>query len=156
MIKKLYLLGFLALFACSAPAPYTPAANSPEEKAIIDGVLATISPDLNNLPLSIKINDLCVYKDYAHIAFTPTKPDGSKFDYDATRYSTKNELPDDQFNDTDADAILRQVSGKWVVLAYGLRLHEPPEYMSDPANWHNNPAYRLWPKQILACSQPAK
>lgn len=151
MIKKLFPLSLLALFACSAPAPHTPAAKSSEETAIISGVLATIAPDLNNQPVAIKVNSLCVYRDYAHIAFTPTNPTGGEFNYDATHYSNKNEDPDDRFNDTDADAILRNISGKWVVLAYGLRLHEPPAYMLDPDHWQDNPAYRLWPKQILAC-----
>lgn len=152
MIKKLILLSCLFLLGCSSGKPYTPKTNSAEEAAITHGVKLAISPVLNNQPLSIKINNLCVYGDYAHIAFTPTNPQGGEFNYDNTSYAVdKNQDPEDQFNDTDADAILHRIGGVWVVVAYGLRLHEPPAYMLDPNHWQDNPVYKQWPKQILEC-----
>lgn len=154
MIKKIALVVCLLLAACSAQKPYTPKANSSEELAIVHAVKLAISPVLNNQELGVKINSLCVYDDYAHIAFTPTDPKGGEFNYDKTRYAVdKTQDPEDQFNDTDADAILHRIGGVWVVVAYGLRLHEPPAYMLDPEHWQDDPVYKQWPKQILACPQ---
>ena len=79
---------------------------------------------------------------------------GGEFNYDKTSYAVdKTQDPEDQFTDTDADAILHRIGGVWAVVVYGLHLHEPPDYMLDPNHWQNDPVYKQWPKQILACPQ---
>ena len=129
MHRKLRLLLPLLLLVSAAAATAraqdgttTPAAGSPERKAIADALRAPVERELRQ-KVVFKIDDLKLKDGWAFLRGVPQRPDGGGVDYSSTRY--KQAVKDGVFDDGIV-ALLRKKAGKWQVVKYVIGATDVP------------------------------
>ena len=127
MKRKLRLLLPLLLLVSAATAraqtaTTTPAAGSPERKAIADALRAPVERELRQ-KVVFKIDELKLKDGWAFLRGVPQKPGGGEVDYGATPY--KQRIDDGVFDDGIV-ALLRRKAGKWQVVKYVIGATDVP------------------------------
>ena len=126
-IKLRLLLSLLLLISAAAAAraqtgATTPAAGSPERKAITDALRAPVERELKQ-KVVFKIEALKLKDGWAFLRGVPQKPGGGEVDYGATPY--KQRIDDGVFDDGIV-ALLRRKAGKWQVVKYVIGATDVP------------------------------
>ena len=128
MPRKLRLLLPLLILVTAAPfvraqdGTTTPAAGSPERKAIADALRAPVERELKQKVI-FKIESLKLKGDWAFLRGVPQRPDGGEVNYDSTPY--KQRIEDGVFDD-GVVALLRKRAGKWQVVKYVIGATDVP------------------------------
>jgi hypothetical protein len=125
MSKLSLLIAFVLLAAATARAQdgtTTPAAGSPERKAIADALRAPVERELKQKVI-FKIDHLKLKDGWAFLRGVPQKPDGGEVDYDSTPYGQR--VKDGVFDDGIV-ALLRKRAGKWQVVKYVIGATDVP------------------------------
>jgi hypothetical protein len=102
-----------------APAqsgPYTPAAGSPERKAIMESLRAPVERELKKRVV-FKVDHLKVQSGWAFVRGVPEQPGGKAMDYRGTVYQ---EAIDEGVFDDWFCALLRKQGSKWKVVVYNI------------------------------------
>ncbi|HVG33307.1 MAG TPA: DUF3828 domain-containing protein [Pyrinomonadaceae bacterium] len=96
--------------------PHTPAAQTPERKAITDALRVPVQKKLKK-SVVFKIDHLKVQGGWAFLRGVPQLPNGKPMDYSDTSYRRQKELGmfDDQIS-----ALLKKEGEKWVVVVYDI------------------------------------
>ncbi len=103
-----------ALPAAHAQRSYTPAAGSPERKAIMDVLRVPVEADLRQ-KVVFKVQHLRIVGPWALARVVPIRPDGSDIDYSRTKY--RDELEEGAF-DGEGEALLRNGGAGWQLLEW--------------------------------------
>lgn len=109
-------LGALPYSASAASPIRTPAAGSPERKAIMDALREPVQTDLRQ-PVIFKVKALRVTDEWAFLDGQPLRPDGSQVDYRKTRYQERIR---EGFFENGISALLRKRQGQWQVVTYSI------------------------------------
>lgn len=104
----------VGLSTASAQLSRTPAAGSPERKAILDALRPTCERDLQQ-KVVFQVGLLNVAGDWAAVRVTPVRPDGGAIDYSKTRYK---ELDEEGAFDGEGEALLRRKGEAWTLLKW--------------------------------------
>lgn len=103
--------------AAKAASPIrTPAAGTPERKAIMDALRVPVQADLHQAVV-FKVTDLRVSDEWAFLNGEPVRSDGSRVDYRKTRYQERISMG---FFDYGISALLRKRQGQWQVVTYSI------------------------------------
>jgi hypothetical protein len=97
-----------------AQSAFTPAAGTPERKAIMDALRVRAEKDLEQKVI-FNVDTLKVAGDWAYARVTPTKPNGDDIDFSETRYSEQVELG---AFDPQGEALLRRSGDSWKVIEW--------------------------------------
>jgi hypothetical protein len=113
---RLFLPLFLLVSAAAAATAQTttPAAGSPERKAIADALRAPVERELGQ-KVVFKIDHLKLKDGWAFLRGVPQRPGGGKVNYNSTPY--RRRIEDGVFDDWIC-ALLRKKAGKWQVVKY--------------------------------------
>ena len=117
MIKTfLIALSFLAAMttASFAQRAYTPAAGTPERKAIMDVLRVPVEADLQQRVV-FKVQHLRIVGQWCLARVVPIRPDGSDINYRRTRY--RDDLEEGSF-DGEGEALLRRAGDGWRLLEW--------------------------------------
>jgi len=135
LLLPLLLLVSAATFARAQDGTTTPAAGSPERKAIADALRAPVERELKQ-KVVFKIERLKVKDGWAFLSGVPQRPDGGKVDYSSTPYG---EAIEQGAFDDGIVALLRRRAGKWQVVKYVIGATDVPyvtwdkDYKAPPA-----------------------
>ncbi len=115
-MNKALLITLVWAMAATAHAQraYTPAAGSPERKAIMDVLRAPVEADLRQ-KVVFKVQHLKIVGPWALARVVPIRPDGGDIDYSRTRY--RDDLEEGAF-DGEGEALLRNDGGGWRLLEW--------------------------------------
>ena len=115
-MKNAFLIAFCCLAATHAHAQraYTPAAGSPERKAIMDVLRVPVEADLRQ-KVVFKVQHLKIVGPWALARVVPIRPDGRDIDYSRTRY--REDMEEGAF-DGEGEALLRNDGAGWVLLEW--------------------------------------
>ena len=115
-MTKLFLLTLCCFVANMAHAQraYTPAAGTPERKAIMDVLRVPVEADLRQKVI-FRVQHLRIVGPWAFARVVPLRPDGSEIDYTRTRY--RQDLEEGAF-DGEGEALLRKGSNGWRLLEW--------------------------------------
>jgi hypothetical protein len=115
-MNKALLITFCCLFATAAQAQraYTPAAGTPERKAIMDVLRVPVEADLRQ-KVVFKVQHLRIVGPWALARVVPIRPDGGDINYRRTRY--REDLEDGAF-DGEGEALLRRNGSHWQLLEW--------------------------------------
>ena len=97
-----------------AQRAYTPAAGSPERKAIMDVLRVPVEADLRQ-KVVFKVQHLRIVGPWALARVVPIRPNGSDIDYSRTKY--RDDLEEGAF-DGEGEALLRNDGGGWRLLEW--------------------------------------
>lgn len=119
MIKRSLAIFAVCIFAASAAAAqsiHTPAKNSAERAAILNGLRLPVEKDLKQK--IVFVTDIFnVQGSWAYVSGTPQTPDGGRPDYRNTRYA---DAVNSGAFDNNIFALLKRTSGKWKVVTYAI------------------------------------
>lgn len=115
-MTKALLIAFCFLAATTAHAqrPYTPAAGSPERKAIMDVLRVPCEADLRQKVI-FRVQHLRIVGRWALARVVPLRPNGSEIDYSKTKY--RDEEEEGAF-DGEGEALLRRDGDSWRLLEW--------------------------------------
>lgn len=116
-MMKSFLIALTCLLATTtarAQQARTPAAGSPERKAIMDVLRTPAEADLHQKVI-FRVQHLRIIGPWALARVVPLRPDGSDIDYTRTKY--RDELEEGAF-DGEGEALLRNEGGRWRVLEW--------------------------------------
>ena len=128
------LLASATAFAQSAK---TPAAGSPERKAIMDAIRGPAEKEFKTKVI-FNVDILRVAGDWAYARVSPTLPNGKEIDFSKTKYREQIELG---AFDPQGEALLRRQNDKWKVLEWAFGSTDVPS-----AAWPEK--YKM-PKSLL-------
>lgn len=118
IMNKTLCIAFFCLAATVthsfAQRAYTPAAGSPERKAIMDVLRVPVEADLRQKVI-FKVQHLRIVGTWALARVVPLRPDGSDIDYSRTRY--RDDLAEGAF-DGEGEALLRNDGSRWRLLEW--------------------------------------
>lgn len=129
----LFLLGSMP--APAQTGPHTPAAGSPERKAIMESLRAPVERQLKKRVV-FKVDHLKVQSGWAFVRGVPEQPGGKAMDYRDTEY--QEAIREGVFDDWFC-ALLRREGAKWRVVAYSIGATDvvyegwDEEYKAPPA-----------------------
>jgi hypothetical protein len=135
LLLPLLLLIISAAGVARAQGTTTPAAGSPERKAIADALRAPVERELKQKVI-FKIDSLKLKDGWAFLRGVPQRPDGGKVDYSSTPYG---EAINEGVFDDGIVALLRKRAGKWQVVKYVIGATDVPyvtwdkDYKAPPA-----------------------
>ena len=117
-MNKILLIAALCLGATAthsfAQRAYTPAAGTPERKALMDVLRVPVEADLRQ-KVVFKVQHLRIVGPWALARVVPIRPDGGEIDYRRTKY--RDELEEGAF-DGEGEALLRNDGGGWRLLEW--------------------------------------
>ena len=117
-MKNTFLIALCCLAAtCThsyAQHAYTPAAGTPERKAIMDVLRVPVEADLRQ-KVVFKVQHLRIVGPWALARVVPVRPNGSEIDYTRTKY--RDELEEGAF-DGEGEALLRKDGNGWRLLEW--------------------------------------
>ena len=122
LLPLLLLVSAAAATARAQDSTTTPAAGSPERKAIADALRAPVERELKQ-KVVFKVDSLKLKDGWAFLRGVPQRPDGGEVNYGATRY--KQRIEDGVFDDGIV-ALLRMKAGKWQVVKYVIGATDVP------------------------------
>ena len=135
LLPVLLLVSAAAATARAQDGTTTPAAGSPERKAIADALRAPVERELKQ-KVVFKVDHLKLKDGWAFLRGVPQKPDGGEVDYNSTPY--RQRVKDGVFDDGIV-ALLRKKAGKWQVVKYVIGATDVPyvtwdkDYKAPPA-----------------------
>jgi hypothetical protein len=121
-LPVLLLVSAAAATARAQDGTNTPAAGSPERKAIADALRAPVERELKQKVI-FKIDHLKLKDGWAFLRGVPQKPGGGEVDYNSTPYAQR--IKDGVFDDGIV-ALLRRKAGKWQVVKYVIGATDVP------------------------------
>ena len=117
-MTKTFLIAFSFLAvtttASFAQRAYTPAAGTPERKAIMDVLRVPVEADLRQKVI-FKVQHLRIAGPWALARVVPLRPDGGDINYSKTRY--REDMEEGAF-DGEGEALLRRDGGGWRLLEW--------------------------------------
>ena len=97
-----------------AQRAYTPAAGTPERKAIMDVLRVPVQADLQQKVI-FRVQHLRIVGQWALARVVPLRPDGGEINYSKTRY--REDMEEGAF-DGEGEALLRRAGDGWRLLEW--------------------------------------
>lgn len=115
-MTKAFLIALCCLTttAVQAQRAYTPAAGTPERKAIMDALRVPVEADLRQKVI-FKVQHLRIVGQWALARVVPLRPDGGDINYSKTRY--REDMEEGAF-DGEGEALLRRDGDGWRLLEW--------------------------------------
>jgi len=134
-LPVLLLVSAAAVSARAQDGTTTPAAGSPERKAIAAALRAPVERELRQKVI-FKIDSLKLKDGWAFLRGVPQRPGGGEVDYNSTPY--RQRIADGVFDDGIV-ALLRRKAGKWQVVKYIIGATDVP-YVTWDKDYNAPPA----------------
>ena len=127
----------LVCLTALAQSARTPAAGTPERKAIMEALRVPAEKDLKQKVI-FNVDILRVAGDWAYARVSPTRPDGGEIDFSKTKYQEQIEFG---AFEPQGEALLRRDGDEWEVLEWVFGANDVPS-----AGWPDK--YQM-PKSLL-------